>query len=198
MMRKPLKRFLRAIHLNIVVMVFDFTAYGPKRTLLSNTNGAIKSAEVDWDRFANECLGADFFDAIKDAGNACVPIQSPPKRQTVDGQGYLTWEQTGAVSSVQESKARQEQPLSRGTSRHVGLFLAHRRTQLICALRCYLCWQASVHFTASLWVRLLRAMRTKAARAFFDVGVEIAHFSLATNRNACPKAASNVGSSARS
>lgn len=105
-------------------MVFDFTAYGPKWTLLANTSGAIKSAEVDRDRFANECLGADFFDAIKDAGNVRVPIQSPPKRQTVDGQGYLTWDQTGAASSVQDSKARQEQPLSQGTSRHVGLCLA--------------------------------------------------------------------------
>lgn len=61
-----------------------------------------QKAEVDWDRFVNERLGASFFDEVNAEGNASVLIQSPPKRQTVDGHGYLAWDQTGAVSNVQE------------------------------------------------------------------------------------------------
>lgn len=60
------------------------------------------SAEVDWDKFAKERLGAPFFDLICAAGNARTLIHSPPKRQTVDGSGALAWEQTGEVSNVQE------------------------------------------------------------------------------------------------
>lgn len=59
-------------------------------------------AEVDWDRFANERLGASFFDAIKLAGNVNDLLQAPPKRQTVNDQGYLSWEQVGPVSNIQE------------------------------------------------------------------------------------------------
>lgn len=61
-----------------------------------------QNAEVDWDKFANERLGAPFFDAMKAAGNVNVLLQTPPKRQIVDGQGYLNWEQVGAISNVQE------------------------------------------------------------------------------------------------
>lgn len=61
-----------------------------------------QNAEVDWDRFANERLGASFFDAITAAGNVNVVLQTPPKRQIVDGQGYLSWEQVGTVSNTQE------------------------------------------------------------------------------------------------
>ncbi|MGP8288283.1 hypothetical protein ACT3XE_17665, partial [Halomonas sp. AOP7-C1-8] len=61
-----------------------------------------QNAEVDWDRFANECLSTSFFDAITVAGNVNVLLQTPPKRQIVNGQGYLSWEQVGAVSNIQE------------------------------------------------------------------------------------------------
>lgn len=59
-------------------------------------------ALVDWDRFANECLGAAFFDAIKAAGKADTLIEAPPNRQTADGSGHLSWELTGPVSNTQE------------------------------------------------------------------------------------------------
>lgn len=61
-----------------------------------------QNAEVDWDRFANELLGASFFDAMKAAGNVNVLLQAPPKRQIVDRQGDLNWEQVGAVSNIQD------------------------------------------------------------------------------------------------
>ena len=61
-----------------------------------------QSAEIDWDRFANERLGESFFDAIKVEGNVNVLLQTPPKRQIADGQGYLSWEQVGPVSNIQE------------------------------------------------------------------------------------------------
>jgi hypothetical protein len=61
-----------------------------------------QNAEVDWDRFANERLGASFFDALKASDDADVLIESPPKRQAVSGTGNLSWEPTGAVSNVQD------------------------------------------------------------------------------------------------
>lgn len=59
-------------------------------------------ASVDWDRFANECLGAAFFDAITGAGKADTLIETPPKRQIADRSGHLSWELTGPVSNIQE------------------------------------------------------------------------------------------------
>ncbi|MDT0683098.1 hypothetical protein RM543_10405 [Roseicyclus sp. F158] len=61
-----------------------------------------QKAEVDWDRFANERLGASFFNAMKAEGSVNVLLQTPPKRQIGDGQGYLSWKQVGAVSNIQE------------------------------------------------------------------------------------------------
>jgi hypothetical protein len=61
-----------------------------------------QNVKVDWDRFANERLGSAFFDEVEAEGTASVLIQSPPKRQVVDGQGYLNWEQAGAVWNTQE------------------------------------------------------------------------------------------------
>lgn len=65
-------------------------------------NAGNQNAEVDWDRFANERLGASFFDAMKAEGNVNVLLETPPKRQIVDDQGYLCWKQVGAVSNIQE------------------------------------------------------------------------------------------------
>ena len=61
-----------------------------------------QSAAVDWDRFTNERLGAAFFNAIAASGKAKILIDTPPKRQSVDNHGHLRWEQTGAVSNIQE------------------------------------------------------------------------------------------------
>jgi hypothetical protein len=61
-----------------------------------------QAAEVDWDGFANACLGATFFELIKAAGNVNILIQTPPKRQSVDRNGHLSWEPMGAVSNIQE------------------------------------------------------------------------------------------------
>ncbi len=59
-------------------------------------------AEVDWDRYTNEKLDGAFWRNIKDAPDAEVLIQNPPKRQIVDRGGSLQWEAVGAVSSVQD------------------------------------------------------------------------------------------------
>ncbi len=56
--------------------------------------------EITWDRYANEELGNEFFEAIRESGQAATLINAPPKRQTyIDG--YLDWEEVGNVQSVQ-------------------------------------------------------------------------------------------------
>lgn len=67
-----------------------------------SANNQNAEVQVEWDRFANERLGASFFDAIKVSDGAGVLIESPPKRQVVSGTGDLSWEPTGAVSNVQD------------------------------------------------------------------------------------------------
>lgn len=64
--------------------------------------GRGQSAEVHWDRYANERLGAEFWTKIESENSAEALIQAPPKRQVVDGSGNLAWEQVGGVSSIQE------------------------------------------------------------------------------------------------
>jgi hypothetical protein len=59
-------------------------------------------AEVDWVRFANDQLGADFWRRIKGVDEVKVLIHSPPKRQIVDESGHLIWHDRGEVVSVQE------------------------------------------------------------------------------------------------
>lgn len=61
-----------------------------------------QAAEVDWDRFANQLLGRRFFELIKASGNTRILIEHPPKRQSIDGEGHLHWDETGAVSNIQE------------------------------------------------------------------------------------------------
>ena len=64
--------------------------------------GQRQTAEVQWDRYANEKLGSAFWNKIKEATSAAALIESPPKRQVVDQGGNLAWEEAGAVKSVQE------------------------------------------------------------------------------------------------
>ncbi|MEM6891058.1 MAG: hypothetical protein AAF636_23420 [Pseudomonadota bacterium] len=59
-------------------------------------------AEVDWVRFANDQLGADFWQRIKSADEVQVLIHAPPKKQIVDDCGHLSWQDRGEVVSVQE------------------------------------------------------------------------------------------------
>ena len=86
---------------NLLFKVMMRLEFGLKETAYCQT-ARNQNAEVDWDRFANESLGASFFDAMKAAGNVNVLLQKPPKRQIVDEQGYLDWEKVGAVSNIQE------------------------------------------------------------------------------------------------
>lgn len=59
-------------------------------------------AEADWVRFANEQLGADFWQRIKLADEVQVLIHAPPKKQIVDERGHLIWQGRGEVVSIQE------------------------------------------------------------------------------------------------
>ncbi|UOA14990.1 hypothetical protein [Sulfitobacter dubius] len=59
-------------------------------------------AEVDWVRFANDQLGADFWQSIKAAEEVQILIHAPPKRQIVDKNGNLFWQSRDKVGSVQE------------------------------------------------------------------------------------------------
>lgn len=59
-------------------------------------------AEVDWVRFANDQLGADFWQRIKLADEVQVLIHAPPKKQIVDERGHLIWQNRGEAVSVQE------------------------------------------------------------------------------------------------
>lgn len=59
-------------------------------------------AEVDWIRFANDQLGADFWQRIKLSEEVQVLIHAPPKKQIVDEGGHLIWLDRSEVVSVQE------------------------------------------------------------------------------------------------
>ncbi|WP_238373035.1 hypothetical protein [Heliomarina baculiformis] len=59
-------------------------------------------AEVDWVRFANDQLGADFWQRIKIVDEVQVLIHAPPKKQIVDEVGNLIWLDRSEVVSVQE------------------------------------------------------------------------------------------------
>ncbi|KIC51041.1 hypothetical protein [Tateyamaria sp. ANG-S1] len=59
-------------------------------------------AEVDWVRFANDQLGADFWQRIQRVDEVQVLLQAPPRKQIVDESGHLIWRDRGAVVSVQE------------------------------------------------------------------------------------------------
>jgi hypothetical protein len=61
-----------------------------------------QSAEVAWDRFANERLGTSFFNAMKATGNVKTLLETPPKRQIFDSQGFMAWKQVGEASNIQE------------------------------------------------------------------------------------------------
>jgi len=64
--------------------------------------GRRQTAEVQWDRYANEKLGSEFWEKIKEATKVKALVQTPPKRQIVDQDGNLDWEEVGVVSCVQE------------------------------------------------------------------------------------------------
>ena len=60
-----------------------------------------RHAEVDWNRYANDRLGNDFYIKISRAPEARILFESPPKRQIVDA-GSLGWENVQAAGSAQE------------------------------------------------------------------------------------------------
>lgn len=64
--------------------------------------GQNDAAEVDWDRYANERLGSDFWQQVRLVEVVKTLILTPPKRQIVDGSGNLGWMDTAEVSSVQD------------------------------------------------------------------------------------------------
>jgi len=64
--------------------------------------GQRQTTEVQWDRYANEKLGSAFWNKIKEATSSAALIETPPKRQIVDQEGNLAWEEAAAVESVQE------------------------------------------------------------------------------------------------
>jgi hypothetical protein len=66
------------------------------------TRGRRSLAEVDWVRFANDQLSADFWQRIKLAGEVQVLIKTPPRKQIVDKSGHLIWQDRGKVVSIQE------------------------------------------------------------------------------------------------
>jgi hypothetical protein len=61
-----------------------------------------QAAEVNWDRYAKEKLGLAFWQKISAAPEVEVLIQAPPKRQIIDQDGHLDWEQSAAVSCIQD------------------------------------------------------------------------------------------------
>lgn len=49
---------------------------------------------VDWDRFANEVVGAHFIDALSDkAKSAKFILQQPPMRQAANDEGKIVWKE---------------------------------------------------------------------------------------------------------
>ncbi len=60
------------------------------------------AVEVAWDEYAAKNISRDFFERVISSGRANVLIADPPKRQTIDPGGSLSWERVGAVSTVQD------------------------------------------------------------------------------------------------
>jgi hypothetical protein len=56
---------------------------------------------IDWDRFANERLGKDFFDYIHANNIAKNLCNNPPRIQTVDDNGRLEWQVVAKPDNVQ-------------------------------------------------------------------------------------------------
>jgi hypothetical protein len=58
---------------------------------------------VDWDRFANEVVGAHFIDALGDkAESAKFILQQPPMRQAANDEGKIIWQEV----STQDQSVR--------------------------------------------------------------------------------------------
>ena len=57
-------------------------------------------ATVLWDKFANECLGRDFFQYIRKQGIAPTLLSKPPSMQVVDG--ALGWKKVPPPGNVQD------------------------------------------------------------------------------------------------
>lgn len=56
--------------------------------------GENRSVIVDWDRFANEVVGTDFAETLGESSEAAEYIlQNPPKRQVVDENGLIIWQE---------------------------------------------------------------------------------------------------------
>lgn len=64
--------------------------------------GKNDAAEVDWDRYANEVLGLGFWQQVLKVEDVEPLIQTPPKKQIVDGSGNLGWMDAAEASSVQD------------------------------------------------------------------------------------------------
>jgi len=64
--------------------------------------GKSNIAEVDWDRYAGEALGSDFFQNVRDIEVVKPLIEAPPKKQVVDASGNLNWMDAAEVSSAQD------------------------------------------------------------------------------------------------
>lgn len=65
-------------------------------------SGRRQAAEVAWDDYAKKRLGKDFWEKVKHAKDAKVLIEMPPKKQIVNQDGTLGWEECAEVSSIQD------------------------------------------------------------------------------------------------
>lgn len=64
--------------------------------------GRRQVAEVNWEKYINEKLGAPFWAKFKDTQELQVLIETPPKKQVIDETGRLIWEQHAKVTSIQD------------------------------------------------------------------------------------------------
>lgn len=66
------------------------------------TAGRGDVVEIDWDRFANQGLGSDFFERVRGAQELEVMLSKPPQRQIKKENGGLDWQEVSPVANVQE------------------------------------------------------------------------------------------------
>jgi hypothetical protein len=57
--------------------------------------------KVCWDKFANECLGGEFFRKVSEDGLAPILLANPPKKQIVTGKS-LDWRSVDSPKGVAE------------------------------------------------------------------------------------------------
>lgn len=84
-----------------VMMRLEF-ALKDRGYLKTHENDKDTRVEIDWDQFANKCLGKEFWLKVKEFKEIATLIDTPPKHQIRAVSGNLDWEDAKPVTNIQE------------------------------------------------------------------------------------------------